>query len=177
MYRFAKQQSPFIIIYYYYDYYFPPARDMWSKTKKDTGVFFFFFFLKYLKLPSKKSIFGHWRDPDPNPSCVYIYLSPQTTVHLSCCNTNRIISCLGLIPPQLLHLEAVDALCWVSSRLDLRHPPGMLCSLIDCVDVAEQPGKKERNIRLFVSVRGSACPPFSWADGVRPATTKEIVPI
>lgn len=51
MYRFAKQQSPFIIYYYY----FPPARHVEQDEKKDTGVFFLFF-LKILKLPSKKSI-------------------------------------------------------------------------------------------------------------------------
>jgi hypothetical protein len=55
--------------------------------------------------------------------------------------------------------------------------PWMLCSLIDCVDVAEQPGKKERNIRLFVSVRGGALVLHLAGPMVRPATTKEIVPI
>ncbi len=40
MYRFAKQQSPFIIYYYYY--YFPLARHVEQDERKDTGVFFFF---------------------------------------------------------------------------------------------------------------------------------------
>jgi hypothetical protein len=104
MYRFAKQQTPFIIYYYYY--YFPLARHVEQDERKDTGVFFF---LKDLKLPSKKSIL----DIDVTltrilPVCTFIF---PLRLHLSCCNTNRIISCLGLIPPQLLYLEAVDALC------------------------------------------------------------------
>jgi hypothetical protein len=103
MYRFAKQQTPFIIYYYYY--YFPLARHVEQDERKDTGVFF----LKDLKLPSKKSIL----DIDVTltrilPVCTFIF---PLRLHLSCCNTNRIISCLGLIPPQLLYLEAVDALC------------------------------------------------------------------